>query len=111
VAFLELQIIAEDDGADVVFFEVEAETRDHVAGFGSRDFEHLTRHRLVQAIDASDSVLYFEDSANLFDVQFLEVSRFDLAKQNVLDLAWAERGLGCHMTRKRLSGESRYGSL
>ena len=35
VAFLELEVVAEDDGADVVFFEVERERGDLVAGLAT----------------------------------------------------------------------------
>ena len=47
VAFLQLELVAEDDGANVVFFEVERERGDLLAGFGRGDLEHLAGHRLV----------------------------------------------------------------
>ena len=49
VAFLELEVVAEDDGADVVFFEVQREGGDVVAGLADeRDLEHLAGHRLLR---------------------------------------------------------------
>ena len=96
VAFLELEIVAEDDGADVVFFEVQREGGDLVAGLGRRDLEHLAGHRLLQPVDARDSVLHLEDRADFLDVELVEVGGLDLAEQDVLDLAGAERGFGCH---------------
>ena len=96
VAFLELEVVAENDGADVVLFEIQRERGDLLAGLGRGDLEHLAGHRLLEAVDAGDAVLDFEDGANLFDVELVEVSGFDLAKEDVLDLAGAECGVGCH---------------
>ena len=67
-----------------------------VAGLGRRDLEHLAGHGLLEAVDAGDSVLHFEDGADFFDVELVEVGGFDLAKEDVLDLAGAERGVGGH---------------
>jgi hypothetical protein len=67
------------------------------------NLEHLARHRLAKAVDASDAVLHFEDGADFLDVELVEVGGFDLAEQNILDLAGAKRGLGCHaLGRKEL---------
>src|SRR5215216_1763555 len=96
IALLEDEIVAEDDGADVVFFEVQGERRDLVACLGGSDFEHLAGHRGGEAIYASNTVLNFEDGTDFFNVQVAEVSRFDFAKKDVLDFAGAESGLGCH---------------
>ena len=60
------------------------------------DLEHLARHGLLEAVDAGDSVLHFEDGTDFLDVELVEVGGFDLAEENVLDLAGAERGFGCH---------------
>jgi len=96
VALLELEVVAEDDGADVVLFEVERECGDRVAGLARVYLEHLARHRLAEAVDARDSVLHLEDRPDLFDVELVEVGGFDLLEEDVLDLAGAERGVGCH---------------
>jgi hypothetical protein len=40
--------------------------------------------------------LYLEDGANFLDVELMEVGGFDFAKQDILDLAGAEDGLGGH---------------
>ena len=60
------------------------------------DFEHLSGHCLGETVDAGDSVFYFEDGPDFFNVQVAEVSCFDLTKQNVLDFAGAKRGCGGH---------------
>ena len=49
-----------------------------------------------EAVDARDSVFDFENGSDLFDVELVEVGGFDLAKEDVLDLAGAECGVGCH---------------
>ena len=64
------------------------------AGLGRRDLEHLAGHRLLEAVDAGDAVLHLEDGADFLDVELVEVGGFDLAEEDVLDLAGAERGFG-----------------
>ena len=96
VAFLQLEVVAEDDGADVVLFEVERERGDLLAGFRRRDLEHLAGHRLLQAVDAGDSVFDLEDGTDLLDIELVQVSGFDLAKEDVLDFAGAECGVSGH---------------
>ena len=49
-----------------------------------------------EAVDAGDAVLHLEDRPDLLDVERVKVSGFDLAKEDVLDLAGAERGVGGH---------------
>src|SRR5206468_4034056 len=66
VALLELEVVAEHDGADVVFFEVERERGNRLAGLARVNLEHLSRHRLLKAVDASNSVLHFEDGTDFF---------------------------------------------
>src|SRR5207247_10008097 len=76
VAFLDLQIIAEDDGADGIFFEVE--DLSHRAAF---ELEQLPGHRALQAVDARDPVADFDDSADFANREpLLDVG--DLALQN-----------------------------
>ena len=96
VAFLELEVIAEDDRADVVLFEVEGEGGDVVARLRRRDLEHLAGHRFLETVDARDSVLDFENGSDLFDIELVQVSGFDLAEEDVLDFAGAECGVGGH---------------
>ena len=68
-----------------------------VAGLGRRELEHLAGHGLLQAVDAGDSVLHLEDGSDFFDVELVEVGGFDLAEEDVLDLAGAECGVGGHI--------------
>ena len=63
--------------------------------------EHLAGHRLLEAVDAGDSVLHLEDGADFLDVELVEVGGFDLAEENVLDLAGAERGFGSHTSGQK----------
>src|SRR5207253_7099241 len=51
VAFLDLVELAEQHGADALLFEVERDPEDAV-----REFEHLTRHRVVDTMQARDAV-------------------------------------------------------
>ena len=99
VALLESEIIAEDDGADVVFFEVERETGDLFASLRGGDLEHLAGHRLAETVDASNSVLYLENGSNLFDVEVVKIGGRDLAKEDVLDFAGAESRVSGHAIR------------
>ncbi len=96
VAFLELQVVAENDRADVVLFEVQRERGDLVAGLGRRDLEHLAGHGLLEAVDAGDAVLHFEDGTDLLDIERMEIGGFDLTQEDVLDLAGAKGRLGSH---------------
>ena len=82
--------------ADVVLFEVQRERGDFVPGLGRRDLEHLAGHGFLEAVDAGDAVFDFEDGSNLFDIELVKVSGFDFAKEDVLDLAGAESGVGGH---------------
>ena len=96
VAFAEQEVVAEDDGADVVFFEVEGERGDDFAGLGGGDLEHLAGHRLLEAVDAGDAVANLEDGADFFDIEDVQIRGFDLAEEDVLDLAGSERGVSGH---------------
>src|SRR5438105_513954 len=96
VAFLELEIITEDDGADVVFLEIQGEGCDLFAGLGRGHLEHLAGHRFLQAIDTRDSIFDFEHGADFFDVELVEVRRFDFAEKNVLDFAGAKDRVSGH---------------
>jgi len=107
VALLELEVIAEHDGADVVLFEVEGEGGDGLTGLGGLDLEHLAGHRLLEAVDAGDAVLHLEDGTDLFDIEGVEVGGLDLAEEDVLDLAGTQGGLGSH---ERVRERSREGA-
>ena len=65
VALLELQVVAQDGGADVVLFEVEHQARDRLAGLLRGELEHLAGHGRLQAVDAGDAVPHLEDGADL----------------------------------------------
>jgi hypothetical protein len=106
IAFLQAEVVTEHDGADVVFFEVEREGRDGLAGLGGVDLEHLTGHRLHEAVDAGDAVLHFEDGTDFLDIEGVEVRRFDFAEEDVLDLTRAQRRLGSHCSegKRGMSG-------
>ena len=69
---------------------------DFVPRLGGGDLEHLAGHRFLEAVDAGDAVFHFEDGSDLFDIELVKVSGFDFAKEDVLDLAGAERGVGGH---------------
>ena len=60
------------------------------------DVEHLAGHRLLEAVDARDAVLDLEERPDLFDIELVKVSSFDLPKQDVFDFARSERRVGCH---------------
>ena len=60
------------------------------------DLEHLAGHGLLEAVDAGDAVLHLEHGTDLLDVELVEIRGFDLAEEDVLDLAGAQRGLGGH---------------
>ena len=57
VAFLELEVIAKNNRADVVLFQVQRERSDDVAGLRRRTLEHLASHSFLEAVNAGDSVL------------------------------------------------------
>ena len=96
VPFLELEVIAEDYRADIVFFEIEGERGDLLARLRRSDLEHLASHRLTEPVDARDAVLHFEHGPYFLDVQLVEVRRLDLAEEYVLDFAWAKNRLSGH---------------
>ena len=79
VAFLDLGLVAEDDGADVVLLEVQCDARG-----ATRKLEQLVHHALVEAVDARDAVTDLEDRA---DVRLLHLAleAFDLLLQDARD--------------------------
>ena len=62
VAFLDLGEFAEQDHADLIFFEVHSDSGDAV-----REAEQLAGHDLVKAVDTGDSVTKGNDGANFVD--------------------------------------------
>ena len=66
IAFLDVEVVAEDDGADGVFFEVEDLTHGAVL-----EFEQFAGHGVAQAVDAGDAVADFDDGADFVDLQSL----------------------------------------
>ena len=63
VAFLELQVVAHDGGADVVLLEVERDADDAVL-----ELEHLQRDRVFQAVGAGDAVADLENGADFGEI-------------------------------------------
>ena len=63
VAFGDLQVVAEDDDADGVLFEVERQA-DRAVG----ELDHLLGHDAREAVDAGDAVADFEHAADFADV-------------------------------------------
>jgi hypothetical protein len=100
VAFLELQVVAEHDGADVVLFEVEREAGDRLCRSRTAVNSSISPAiAFAEAVDAGNAVLHLEDRTDFLDVEISEVSRFDLAEKDVLNFAGAEGGLRGHETR------------
>ena len=60
IAFLDLLVVAEEHGADVVLLEVERQADDVV-----RELEQLARHDPLEAVDAGDAVADGDDGADL----------------------------------------------
>ena len=77
VAFGDLEVIAEDDDADRVFFEVE----DEPADLGAGELDHFAVHGAGEAVDAGDAVADFEHAAHLARVELVLVG-LDFTLQN-----------------------------
>src|SRR5215216_2648554 len=67
VAFLDVGVLAHDDDADGVFFEVEGETERAIL----REFDELARHYLAEAVDAGDAVSDLNNRPNIGDGHLL----------------------------------------
>ena len=63
VALVDLQVVAQDDDAHRILFEVEGQAV-HLAG----ELDHLAGHDVRQAVDAGDAVAYFDHATDLADV-------------------------------------------
>ena len=96
VALAQLQVVSENDRANVVFLEIQRESGDLVARRGDRELEHLARHRRREAVDAGDAVLHLEDRADLANVDVREVCRLNFLEEEVLELAGSQDGVGGH---------------
>ena len=70
---LMLEVVAEDDRADRVLFEVE-----DLAHRAVLELQQLAGHRVAQAVDAGDAVADLDDGADLADPDLLLEAR-DLA--------------------------------
>ncbi len=116
VALANVLAEAEERGADVVVLEVE----DHSVDF-ARELEELTRHGLLEAVDAGDSVADRDDRACLGDFDLLVVV-LDLAPNDPADffdvdvhslLVWRRRrprGVWARCLREWLRGSCAAGS-
>ena len=65
VPLVNLEVIAEDDHAHRVFFEVEGQAEDIVG-----EFDHLAGHDAGEAIDAGHTVAHLDDPPDFADVDF-----------------------------------------
>ena len=75
-AFLELGVVAKNDGAYLILFKREGEAGDAV-----REAEQLAGHDFVEAVDAGDAVTERGDGADFIDLDLGVVVRDLLAKE------------------------------
>src|SRR5205809_171687 len=102
VAFLDELVVAEEHRADLVLLEVE-DHPDDVAG----ELEQLTRHRLLEPVDAGDAVADLDDAPDLLQVD-LRLVACQLSLENLADLSGLDHP--CPLTsrsRSRASWPSR----
>ncbi len=72
VTFVDLQVVAQDDHADAVLFQVERQA-DHAVG----ELDHFAGHHAGQPVDPGDTVTDFQHRSDFADVDLaLELSRF-----------------------------------
>ena len=81
LSFLDLAVVAEDDDADIVGFEIERH-----AAHAVLELDHLAGLHVVEAVDAGDAVADREHLADLGDFGFLA---------EVLDLLFKDGGNFC----------------
>lgn len=84
IAFLDTVVAAQDNGADVVFFQVE-----HHAHDAAGELKKFSSHGLAKAVDTGDPVTDGEDGTRFGDLHPLIVV-FDLFAYNLADLFSAE---------------------
>ena len=76
----DVEVVAEDDDADGVLFEVQREAEGPVL-----ELHHLRGHDLLEAVDPGDAVTDLEDGADLVDVE-VDVEGLDLLADDRADL-------------------------
>ena len=96
VAFLQLQVVAHDRGADVVLLQIQHQAGDDVAGLLRGELQHLAGDRGIEPIDPGDAVAHLEHRADLGDVVRAEVRRLDFMEQDVLEFAGTEGSVSGH---------------
>ncbi len=84
IAFLDTVVAAQDNGADVVFFQVENHAHDTTG-----ELKKFSSHGLAKAVDTGDPVTDGEDGTRFSDLHPLIVV-FDLFAYNLADLFSAE---------------------
>ncbi len=65
VSLFDLGVFAEDDDADLIFFEVHGD-----AGHAVRKAKHLSSHYFVEAVDTGDAIAEGNNGANFVDRNF-----------------------------------------
>ena len=80
IAFFERRVLAQQDRADTLFFQVQRNPEDAV-----RKLEHLAGHRLLDAVDARDAVAHGDDRADFGDVH-VDSEAADLVADDLGDL-------------------------
>ncbi len=82
-AFFDMVVIARDNHADVVFFQIEGDAHRGKTGRGRRrKFEQLARFGALQTVNARDAVAHLENGANIDHLQVGAQSAFQLALEN-----------------------------
>jgi hypothetical protein len=84
VAFLDVQVIAQDDDSDAALFQIEGQAV-HAIG----ELDHLVGHHVRQAVDAGDPVADLDHRADLADID-LALELFDLLLQDRCDFCRIE---------------------
>ena len=106
VAFANLRVVAEQHGADLIFFQVQRDAEHAV-----RKFQHLAGHAAVQPVHARDAVAHRNHRADFLDRDRLLVIS-DLLAQNLCDFvcldichpgsysvsSWARNRVNCSRT-------------
>ena len=82
LALLDVLPLAEERGADVVFFEVEGEADDAVL-----ELEHLQRDCVLETVGAGDAVAHLQDGSDLGEIG-LDVVVLDPFLQDRGDFIW-----------------------
>src|SRR5213596_1103383 len=81
------EVIAEDHGTDVVFFQVQRLPGDLLPRLRGGELEHLAGHGRGEPIDAGDAVLHLERRADLAYVDLGEIGRLDFLEEDFFELA------------------------